>query len=475
MSNSNKRKGQIGNTVEDDPGFALEYAHQGMLFPYISLMDACREGMHSVALALVNEGDRVECIDEDQSTVLTLACDRGMSKVALRLISRRADVNHANKYKDTPLILASKNGMLDVVKSLVRHGAHINHVNSRRKNALMAACQNYQSEVAIWLIRSGISIDHVDNCKNNALLFSCENGLSEVVRCLIDAKSDVNRVDQNGKTGLMLACQRGHHNVVCKLIAAEQIDLNKKTKDGYDALIMACENGFPKIALLLINNGADVGVREGSGALMFACKNKLYTVALALIEKGSNVDAPVNNCIRISSDEDEYADDDDDDDDDEDEDDDDDDDDIKVAKLNARRNPVILSIHNIFYEISRGNCKSHKKSKLVALRLLETVSNVTMDMWNIILTICDADMIGKLVFTRRYKIPRVICDLNYEFVMSFVHATYFPRLLTFGCVMTRSESSLCDKVRLPKLVVDRICKHFLDSFAEDITHMTETE
>jgi ankyrin repeat protein len=91
---------------------------------------------------------------------------------------------------------------------------------------------------------------------------------------------------------LFQACEKELPKVALRLIE-KGADFNAYSMNELDDTILhwACKNRFSEVALKLIERGADVNDENklGSTPLRLACRNKLPHVALKLIEKGADV------------------------------------------------------------------------------------------------------------------------------------------------------------------------------------------
>ncbi|KAL6631668.1 ankyrin [Neocallimastix sp. 'constans'] len=86
---------------------------------------------------------------------------------------------------------------------------------------------------------------------------------------------NVNSRDKNGDTPLIKACKKNDQKAVKELIE-NKADVNlKNDKNGYTPLIIACNEGNEEIVKILIENGAKINIKDENGytALVFACSN----------------------------------------------------------------------------------------------------------------------------------------------------------------------------------------------------------
>ena len=145
----------------------------------------------------------------------------------------------------TPLILAAKNGKMECVTILCVLG----NANIDKK--------------AGWN-------------ETTALMKAAEKGHDETVETLLELGADINLRNSFGNTALMLAAEYGKAGVVEVLLSYyETIEKDVMNTYQYTALILAAENGHKDCAQLLIDNGADLNLRNmfGKTALIMAAEN----------------------------------------------------------------------------------------------------------------------------------------------------------------------------------------------------------
>jgi len=137
----------------------------------------------------------------------------------------------------------------------------------------------------------------------NELFDASKNGddetIRELVRLLNDEESDQYKLqqtkiaDMNGYTPLIWASRKNHKKVVAALLQINSY-IDAKTTDesgGYTALILASTYGHVEIAEMLLENQANVNIRdaEGNTAIIWACLKGHYDIVELLLENGANI------------------------------------------------------------------------------------------------------------------------------------------------------------------------------------------
>jgi ankyrin repeat protein len=152
----------------------------------IPLYTAAQEGHHEAVKILLENGAKVDQVDNDGTTPLYIASQQGHYEVVKILLEAEADIDCANDDDSTPLWIASQQGHYEIVEILIEAEADID-------------CVNHKGATPLWI--------------------AAQNGHYDVVQRLIDAGADVNKADKNGRTALSIAWQQGHYEIVKILLA----------------------------------------------------------------------------------------------------------------------------------------------------------------------------------------------------------------------------------------------------------------
>ena len=136
-------------------------------------------------------------------------------------------------------------------------------------------------------LKAGFSSDSCD--KNGVFLLNIavRKGHINIASLLIDNGANINRVSgDRGNTPIMDAAAEGHIEILAKLINFGA-ELNLKSKSGQTALVLAVGSKDEDAALILIECGADIDIKDDLGmtvkkyAELFGLKR-----VLSLMDKG---------------------------------------------------------------------------------------------------------------------------------------------------------------------------------------------
>jgi len=239
-----------------------------------AIHDAIFEGDIDRVRAILNSGINIETKNGDGDTPFLTCCTyRPLPEVINLLIDYGADINARNMKGETSLSIAvnkKKGALIDI---LLKNKAEINVVSDDGETPLFRAIYKSQLELAKELLGRGAdpTLNPSDPKNGTALLWAAGSGDLELVKMLVNYGADIN------SPGVLHSAIKHIH--IVKYLINEGVDLNNKGAWGSTALHMAAYKCEKDIVELLINNGADVGVKDdndgqtpGEWALEGECK-----------------------------------------------------------------------------------------------------------------------------------------------------------------------------------------------------------
>ncbi|MCH7803266.1 MAG: ankyrin repeat domain-containing protein [Acidobacteria bacterium] len=276
-------------------GLAL-IANLGAASSDLRLVDAVREGDHEAVRSLIKERADVNAPQAYGATALAWAANRDDLEMVELLIGAGAHVNTADVYGVTPLSLACTNGNAAVVEKLLRVGANPNAAKVTGETPLMTCARTGNREAVKSLLVHGADVNARENERGQtALMWAVAQEHPKVVGALVEHGADlqarsatvplytpkiINKSSgaviefysknvyfpkvKGGFTPLMFAGQAGALDSARILLAAGA-DVNDATPDDGSALVLASSNGLEKVALLLLEKGADPNATDGYG------------------------------------------------------------------------------------------------------------------------------------------------------------------------------------------------------------------
>lgn len=299
-----------------------------------ALIVACKNNHLEIVKVLIDNGCNIECTEKTKKqTCLSVASYHGYEKIVAFLIDHGADVNTKTDERDTPLKLASANNHFNIVKMLIEHKAYINFRDTEGSTPLSGAICSGNDNMVAYLIEHEANVNIKDSKGVTPLMLAASNGHYNIVKMLVESRADitlknkegftcvskasdhgkgkileyfiekganVNIPNKEGNTPLMLAASKGHLHIVKMLLKHQagvtiwegkglknkllflihERAINKANNTGDSSLMLASKNGHAPIVQMLLNNGANMYMKnkEGLSSFSLAQKNKRFKV-----------------------------------------------------------------------------------------------------------------------------------------------------------------------------------------------------
>ena len=252
------------------------------------LVEAARNRDLARVRALLREKTDVNAPSSDGSTALLWAVHRDDVGIADLLIRAGADANSANDYRVTPLSAACTNANVVMVERLLAAGANPETPIGTGETPIMMCSATGSVGAVQALIARGASVNAAEpSLRQTALMWATAERHTDVVRLLIEHGADVRAATRHGFTALHFAAREGDVEIARMLLAAGvDVDVQsvsdpmlKGRGPAFDAmrsagstpLLVAVTRGQVKLALFLLEQGADPNVAEtGFTALHWA-------------------------------------------------------------------------------------------------------------------------------------------------------------------------------------------------------------
>lgn len=195
----------------------------------------------------------IACTAPDRPSIsLYLALQRGDIDQIERHIHWGTDINELDPDGRRPLHVAAESGRVVVVKLLLKHGVEVNAPDQSNRTALERAVLAGRTQIADLLLANGAEIDASTLLMKAAVADSQDR---DVVRWLVAQGADTEHRGTDGDTPLLVAVRRGNHRLIRHLID-NGADVNVKDASGTPAIVVARALGFQDIARWLRRYGA---------------------------------------------------------------------------------------------------------------------------------------------------------------------------------------------------------------------------
>lgn len=214
-----------------------------------------------------------------------------------KLLNKGANINTINYEGSSALTLALKNNRRDLAKFLIEKGINVNLIELTRgyadevfsKSAFIIATEQNDIEMMELLLKKGAKISYQKGCDESPLMVASEKNNLDAVLFLIEKGANVNeRVGEYQTPLINAACYDAVAAI--KILIEKGADIEAKS-DSKTALLWALDLGLEKTALFLINEGANVNIKDKNGftALHYAAKSNLKNIVKLLISKGLDI------------------------------------------------------------------------------------------------------------------------------------------------------------------------------------------
>ena len=192
--------------------------------------------------------------------------------------------------RDPLLRNAAGDGYIDVVRLLVEHGADVNVKSLQGMTALNWAACSGKEEVCMLLLDHGADGRITDDGGRNAAWRAVEGGCPDALQVMIRKGVNVTTPDKRGET--IFACMPGapspsrlaflssvyspaetagfdeREKRIVDMLAAAGVDVNG-VKGAKTPLMKAIDAGNPAAAMALMDDGADMKIKDDDGANAF--------------------------------------------------------------------------------------------------------------------------------------------------------------------------------------------------------------
>ena len=281
-------------TVLIDQGAPLE-AKIGRL-QVTPLMVACTKDLELTRL-LLRKGAKLDVTDAEGNTALNLACHQVKTDCALALLDAGANPNLANQRGETPLINAAGDENDVLVTALLAHHANPDE-NTPFGSALTWAIYCNRITAVQLLLDAGADVNLVPPPRPRGSTYAplhaaASTGNLPIMEMLFARRATIDLLDSRDMSPLMAAADAGQAEAVQELLDhAAKVDLPCKDLE-WTALMMAAHKGYLSVAEALVNNHANLELRDhlGRTALVIAARHLQGKVVQLLVDNGAKIDA----------------------------------------------------------------------------------------------------------------------------------------------------------------------------------------
>lgn len=256
---------------------------------------ACKQGHDEIVsqlLAFCNNNKP----DQNGSTPLHYAVARGHINVVNILLNQKNVTVHLSPNILEPLLLlATSTGHTDIANNLIEHGAPIEAQNAWSGTSLIVAAAAVHVST-MELLQGGANVEAKDNGKQSARLRAFGNRHWEIVSGLLDfeLREGIYEIESVLLSGIQDDEPKLVYLFIGKGLNPNSTFFTHKPSDGHSSgtvLTWAARKGYVTLVQVLINNGADISLRDDSGCtpLTWAARGGHATIVQVLIDNGADI------------------------------------------------------------------------------------------------------------------------------------------------------------------------------------------
>jgi ankyrin repeat protein len=257
---SDQKTGKISEIADTASPFA--YYHRYHNQEYIELFSDPQRKLYEV-IRLDNELSSPSLLSTSRLAQAVLA---GMEERLETLINQNEEVNAKDDLGWTPLLYAVKEKRIRMSSMLLSQGkADPNLPSVKGVLPVNLAAENADLNMIHLLVKYGAQINKKDGNSRVALHLAVESGNEEMVEYLLKAGADVNARDELGQTPLMCVWEEKRETTISEKLLKSGANINAVNNEGDTSLMYAIRQGNVERSRFLINQGADLSIRNVRG------------------------------------------------------------------------------------------------------------------------------------------------------------------------------------------------------------------
>jgi ankyrin repeat protein len=261
------------------------------------LMVACLNNQKEKVDLLVSNEPDLFLKNESEQTCLSLAYQ---NQDGNELVKYLIDIEPRLMNEDQEfLVEVVRRNDLEMLEYLIERNINLD-VRERTLDMtpLIVAIKEEKLEMFHILLEKGANPDITDYYGSNAFMVALECDKPGIAKILIQ-NTKINSVDNDGNNELMIAANYCSDVEIFQMLLEKQAHINWQNNHGRTALMNAISTDNLKIAEILIENGADLEIKDkymGQTALHYACLNGRIDLVYLMIKKGVDVNILNSRC-----------------------------------------------------------------------------------------------------------------------------------------------------------------------------------
>ncbi|PNP53961.1 hypothetical protein THARTR1_05648 [Trichoderma harzianum] len=222
---------------------------------------AVRHGNKLLVQLLLDKGHLLDERDSYNQTPLVHAINKNQVALVELLLDRGADPNLEGSNERTPLSWAIKLGDVDIVQLLLHKGAKISYKDTGVSSLLLKAAEEGYMDIIPHILDKDVQNETTDAAMFELLFLAVEMGHTAIVQLLLDRGADMSYSGIDVSLFPSNAFTERSIDIVQQILDNE-VQIGASVAVIPTLLLLAVEMGHVAIVELLLDRGAEIGLRN---------------------------------------------------------------------------------------------------------------------------------------------------------------------------------------------------------------------
>lgn len=252
------------------------------------LFNAAKSNSPDIIQVIVNGGGEVQARDNLGSTAIHAAVRWDADKSISKLVSLGININSQNLSGKSPLAEAVSSGKYDISKQLILLGADTNSCDTEGVTILMNAIRDRNLASVKLLLENGANPNMQDIYGRNSYHIAAQMQNKDIIKLIRQAGGNPLSRDKNGNTPFSLVLKLD--NSIIKEVLGDNTNITDSDGNTPIHIVVKESSSNDKLLNYLIECGYPIDTRNSDGytALNYAIEKNNTKMALVLLEKGAN-------------------------------------------------------------------------------------------------------------------------------------------------------------------------------------------
>lgn len=228
------------------------------------------------------------CMDNDMTPIMYSVSIKDLESTRL-LISNKCNMDKCDKSGNS--LLLKCNGSEEMMRLLIKGKINVNHANHKKQTPLMCSIiRGYDIEIVELLLSKRANVNAKDQNGNNCMVYVKDSKVDQYCKMIKTADFDVeNPLDVEKSEKIM------------ELLVAYGIDINNTNDKGETQVIIASRDNSLNKLRFMIDNKADVNIKNKKGKCAIKVASELDAVKILLLDGYADASPIMNMDTEYSS------------------------------------------------------------------------------------------------------------------------------------------------------------------------------